>query len=111
MSPNTGQGAGTAAMNALSLAVLVSGAPSVEEGLRRWEAMERPLTEHTQMVAGLWGSLTTWPAMIRTPILKFGAQSKWLMSHRQRAAHHVPTGAETFAPRAPTCDPRRSSAP
>ena len=101
MSPNTGQGAGTAAMNALSLAVLVSGAPSVEEGLRRWEAMERPLTKHTQMVAGLWGSLTTWPAMIRTPILKFGARSKWLMSHRQRAAHHVPTGAEAFAPQTP----------
>ena len=103
MSPNTGQGAGTAAMNALSLAVHVSEAPSLEEGLRRWEAMERPLTEHTQMVAGLWGSLTTWPAMIRTPILKFGARSKWLMSHRQRAAHHVPTGAEAFAPR--TTDP------
>src|SRR5580765_125651 len=99
MSPNTGQGAGTAAMNALSLAVFVSEAPSIEEGLRRWEAMERPLTKHTQMVAGLWGSLTTWPAMIRTPILKFGARSKWLMSHRQRAAHHVPTGAEAFAPR------------
>ena len=101
MSPNTGQGAGTAAMNALSLAVLVSEAPSIEEGLRRWETKERPLTEHTQMVAGLWGSLTTWPAMIRTPILKFGARSKWLMSHRQRAAHHVPTGAEAFAPRTP----------
>ena len=99
MSPNTGQGAGTAAMNALSLAVLVSEAPSIEEGLRHWEAAERPLTEHTQMVAGLWGSLTTWPAMIRTPILKYGARSKWLMRHRQRAAHHVPTGAEAFAPR------------
>jgi 2-polyprenyl-6-methoxyphenol hydroxylase-like FAD-dependent oxidoreductase len=101
MSPNTGQGAGTAAMNALSLAVLVSEAPSIEEGLRRWETKERPLTEHTQMVAGLWGSLTTWPAMIRTPILKYGARSKWLMRHRQRAAHHVPTGAEAFAPRTP----------
>jgi len=32
---------------------------------------------------------------------KFGARSKWLMSHRQRAAHHVPTGAEAFAPRTP----------
>ena len=52
------------------------------------------------MVAGLWGSLTTWPAVIRTPILRFGARSKWLMRHRQRAAHHVPTGAEAFAPRA-----------
>lgn len=100
MSPNTGQGAGTAAMNALSLAVFVTEAPTVEEGLARWEANERKLTEHTQMVAGIWGSFTTWPTMIRTPILKFGAKSKWLMKHRQRAAHHVPRGAEAFAPRA-----------
>jgi 2-polyprenyl-6-methoxyphenol hydroxylase-like FAD-dependent oxidoreductase len=100
MSPNTGQGAGTAAMNALSLAVFVSDAPTVEEGLARWEANERPLTEHTQMVAGIWGSFTTWPAMLRTPILYYGAKSKWLMKHRQRAAHHVPTGAEAFAPKA-----------
>jgi hypothetical protein len=42
------------------------------------------------------------PFVVRDPhaILKLGAQSKWLMSHRQRAAHHVPTGAEAFAPRA-----------
>jgi hypothetical protein len=82
----------TMALAATWLPLLAGAAP---EG----QTTERPLTEHTQMVAGLWGSLTTWPAMIRTPILKFGAQSKWLMSHRQRAAHHVPTGAEAFAPR------------
>ena len=85
-------------MNALSLAVFVSESPSIEESLARWEAKGRALTEHTQMVAGIWGSFTTWPAAIRTPILRFGAKSKWLMKHRQRAAHHVPTGAEAFAP-------------
>jgi hypothetical protein len=86
-------------MNALSLAVHVSEAPTIEDGLARWEAKERALTEHTQFVAGVWGALTRWPAFIRTPILRYGARSKWLMSHRQRAAHHVPTGAEAFAPR------------
>lgn len=104
MSPNTGQGAGTAGMNALSLAVHASEAPRLEEGLGRWEAKERPLTEHTQLVAGVWGALTRWPTWIRTPILRYGARSKWLMGHRQRAAHHVPTGAEAFARR-----PGRSS--
>ena len=98
MSPNTGQGAGTAGMNALSLAVFVSESPTIEEGLARWEARERALTEHTQFVAGIWGALTRWPSFIRTPILRYGARSKWLMSHRQRAANHVPTGAEAFAP-------------
>ena len=99
MSPNTGQGAGTAGMNALSLAVFVSEAPTIEEALARWEAKERPLTEHTQLVAGVWGALTRWPTLIRTPILRYGARSKWLMSHRQRAANHIPTGAEAFGPR------------
>ena len=32
---------------------------------------------------------------------EFGARSKWLMRHRQRAAHHVPTGAEEHSPRTP----------
>ena len=96
MSPNTGQGAGTAAMNALALAVHVSSAATVEEGLKHWEAVERPLTEHTQRVAGIYGSLATWPAFVRTPIMRLGARSKWVMSHRQRAANHVPTGAEAY---------------
>jgi 2-polyprenyl-6-methoxyphenol hydroxylase-like FAD-dependent oxidoreductase len=99
MSPNTGQGAGTAGMNALSLAVFVSEASKIEDGLARWEAKERVLTEHTQFVAGVWGALTRWPTFIRTPILRYGARSKWLMSHRQRAANHIPTGAEGFGRR------------
>jgi 2-polyprenyl-6-methoxyphenol hydroxylase-like FAD-dependent oxidoreductase len=99
MSPNTGQGAGTAGMNALSLAVFVSEASTIEDGLAGWEAKERPLTEHTQFVAGIWGALTRWPPFIRTPILRYGARSKWLMSHRQRAANHIPTGAEAFGRR------------
>jgi 2-polyprenyl-6-methoxyphenol hydroxylase-like FAD-dependent oxidoreductase len=98
MSPNTGQGAGTAGMNALSLAVFASEAPTLDEGLARWEARERALTEHTQFVAGVWGALTRWPTFVRTPVLRWGARSRWLMRHRQRAAHHVPTGAEAFAP-------------
>lgn len=101
MSPNTGQGAGTAGMNALSLAVFAAEAPTIEEGLARWEIWERALTEHTQRVAGLWGALARWPALVRTPILRYGARSRWLMSHRQRAAHHVPTGAEAFGPGQP----------
>jgi hypothetical protein len=35
-------------MNALSLAVAVDGAPSIEDALAGWEERERPLTEFTQ---------------------------------------------------------------
>ncbi len=99
MSPNTGQGAGTAGMNALSLAVFASEAPTIDEGLARWEARERALTEHTQLRGRASGAPSrAGRPSIRTPILRYGARSRWLMRHRQRAAHHVPTGAEAFAP-------------
>ena len=48
MVPSLGQGAGMAMMNALSLAVAVDGAPSIEDALAGWEERERPLTEFTQ---------------------------------------------------------------
>ena len=48
MIPSLGQGAGIAMMNALSLAVAVDGAPSIEDALAGWERRERPLTEYTQ---------------------------------------------------------------
>jgi 2-methyl-3-hydroxypyridine 5-carboxylic acid dioxygenase len=48
MTPTLGQGAGTAMMNALSLAVMVQQCSSIEEALLAWETNERPLTEHTQ---------------------------------------------------------------
>lgn len=80
MTPTLGQGAGTAMMNALSLAVTVAEAASVEEGLAQWEARERPLTEYTQdqsekvAKARLMFSGTAWnDATLRT-------------------ARHVPTG-------------------
>ena len=48
MVPALGQGAGIAMMNALSLAVAVDGASSIEDALVGWEERERPLTEYTQ---------------------------------------------------------------
>lgn len=48
MPPTIGQGAGTAMMNALSLAVTIAGSDDIEASLRDWEASERPETEQTQ---------------------------------------------------------------
>ena len=48
MTPTLGQGAGTAMMNALSLAVMVEECASVEQALVAWERRERAITEHTQ---------------------------------------------------------------
>jgi len=48
MVPTLGQGAGTAMMNALALAVAVEEAPGTEAALAAWERRARPLTEYTQ---------------------------------------------------------------
>ncbi len=86
MPPTLGQGAGCAMMNALSLAVIVSDSGSVEDGLRRWEATERPLTDHVQDVSSSYAAT------------RAGADgtSKW-DAGALRAALHVPTGTEAAA--------------
>lgn len=85
MAPTLGQGAGTAMMNALGLAVALEQAPSVEAALDTWERRERPLTEYTQdrsadaakgrrfSGGGVWGDETL------------------------KTARHVPTGAARIA--------------
>ena len=86
MPPTLGQGAGCAMMNALSLAVAVSKATDVEEGLRHWEAAERPLTDHVQDISSSYAAS------------RAGADgsSKWDAA-AMRAALHIPTGAEKVA--------------
>jgi 2-methyl-3-hydroxypyridine 5-carboxylic acid dioxygenase len=72
-------------MNALSLAVALDEASSIEDGLAAWEARERPLTDHTQAFA---------VALAKTRRLAEGHD--W---DRQalRAARHVPTGTDLAA--------------
>jgi 2-methyl-3-hydroxypyridine 5-carboxylic acid dioxygenase len=82
MAPTLGQGAGTAMMNALSLAVAVDRASSVEEALRMWESDERPLTEYTQ-------DRSAEAAMAR----RFSGNDVW-NNETLRTARHVPTGTE-----------------
>jgi 2-methyl-3-hydroxypyridine 5-carboxylic acid dioxygenase len=80
MPPTLGQGAGCAMMNALSLAEAVSDGSDLEASLRRWEAQERGLTDHTQTRAA---------ELARTRAL--GSGMRWDDSG-MRAARHVPTG-------------------
>lgn len=82
MVPSLGQGAGFAMMNALSLAVALDGAPSVEEALAGWEARERPLTEFTQDCS----------AAVARDRLRNGGRS-WT-EESIRPAHCIPTGTE-----------------
>lgn len=51
MPPTLGQGAGTAMVNALSLATALASSRDVTDALARWEASERPLTADTQQMS------------------------------------------------------------
>ncbi len=82
MAPTLGQGAGTAIMNALALAVAVEGRGDIEDALEEWEARERPLTEYTQ-------NLSAQIAKER----KMSQGGVW-DADALRAANHIPTGTE-----------------
>ena len=84
MPPDLGQGAGCAMMNALSLASY--------EDLSEWEKHERPLTEHTQRWAAIYGAATRLPGPLRALAFTAMGRIKWLHNRYQRTARHIPTG-------------------
>ncbi|MFM9881582.1 MAG: FAD-dependent oxidoreductase [Burkholderiales bacterium] len=84
MVPTLGQGAGTAMMNALSLAVHLDLTSSVEAALGAWEARERPLTEHTQARSDL------------TARERLMATGEGWTDAALRTARHIPTGTEAL---------------
>jgi 2-methyl-3-hydroxypyridine 5-carboxylic acid dioxygenase len=86
MTPTLGQGAGTAMMNALALAVALERQPSMQRALEEWEDRERPLTEHTQDCSA--------------QIAAERRLSRWDFD-TLRAANHIPTGTENFGPLVP----------
>ena len=83
MTPTLGQGAGTAMMNALALAVALERQPSTNRALQEWEERERPLTELTQDCSA--------------QIANERRLSRWDVD-TLRTANHVPTGTEGFGP-------------
>ena len=85
--PTLAQGACLAMMNALSLAEIVTGGADVATSLKRWEAQERALTDHTQARSA---------ELAATRAL--GAGMQW-DDIGLRAALHIPFGSrpEDFA--------------
>ena len=79
--PTLAQGACLAMMNALSLAEIVTGGSDIATSLQRWEAQERPLTDHTPARSA---------ELARTRAL--GAGMQW-DDIGLSAARHVPFGS------------------
>ena len=87
------QGAGTALMDALSLAVEVSRASSISEGLARWEERHRPVIELTQDIAIAYLLISVkWPSDIlglRSPLISKLLASTEVNALMTAAARHV----------------------
>lgn len=91
--PYLGQGGGCAMMAALGLAHTVTfGDGDLGTRLRRWEAVERPLIEHTQRFSYGVGRLNDVPDLPRTVLLSVLGRSATFGRSRLRAANAVPTG-------------------
>lgn len=91
MTPYLGQGAGTAMMNALSLAVHLDRHIDCETALAAWEATERPHTEHTQR----WSRRYGWTLAMPDPLKPLWLCAKRLPPLARRfgaTAMRVPTG-------------------
>ena len=82
--------------NAMALATITTGGNDVEQSLRDWEAVARPLTEHVQWWSYIYGYiLGRWPAdsmALRGDMIKMMATTKWFDDGINRGARSVPLG-------------------
>ncbi len=96
MPPNLGQAANMAFTNAMALAAIVTEGDDVENSLRQWEAVARPLTDHVQWWSYIYGYiLGRWPAdsmSLRGDMLKMLAKTKWFDDGLNRGARSIPVG-------------------
>lgn len=91
--PYLGQGGGCAMMSALGLAEQLSrGTAPIDQRLRDWEHLERPVIEHTQRWSFRLGLLNNLPDVARTRLLQAAGVMPRLGVSRMRAARTLPTG-------------------
>jgi 2-polyprenyl-6-methoxyphenol hydroxylase-like FAD-dependent oxidoreductase len=96
MPPNLGQAANTAFINVMALARHATDASDMPHGLERWEAEQRPLTNHVQWFSYLYGFvLGKWPRaleLLRSDVVAGIAKTDWFEESLNRGARHVPSG-------------------
>jgi 2-polyprenyl-6-methoxyphenol hydroxylase-like FAD-dependent oxidoreductase len=93
--PNLGQGGGMAMQNGLALAVAlkdVKDRRDIPPALEAWEQKERPLVDHCQRWASLYGEVTHLPDDVRSRVIRGAMNDTWIAGAVFRAANHVPTG-------------------
>src|SRR5690606_27284161 len=79
--PNLGQGGGMAMQNGLALAVAlkdVTDRRDIPAALEAWEKNERPLVDHCQRWASLYGEVTHLPDDVRTRVIRGAMRDPWV---------------------------------
>ena len=94
MSPGLGQGCGTAIGNALSLANMLGEAGDIERVLRRWEARQRPISEHTQLWSTITWPLTLWPHWAARIYYNLPILHPWMLKQRRKPSEFFAYGTE-----------------
>lgn len=93
MPPNLGQGGSCAMMSALGLAVAVTEAATLEEGLRHWERTDRPIIDHTQRLSVIYHHITHMPTLLQSATLWTINNIPLLRRQLAKTTAHWPTGA------------------
>lgn len=94
MSPNLGQGGGTAMMDGLSLAYHLSRPGPLAAGLAAWETSHRPVVDRVQLVSKIYGTFMSWPPGARKIAFGLLGRNRWVRRQRYIAANYVPDGAD-----------------
>ncbi len=94
MSPGLGQGCGTAINNALSLANMLGESEDMAHVLKRWEARQRPISEHTQLWSTITWPLTLWPHWAARLYYNMPVLHPWMLKQRRKPSEFFAYGTE-----------------
>ena len=94
MSPGLGQGCGTAISNALSLANMLQESDDIDRVLKRWEARQRPISEHTQLWSTITWPLTLWPHWAARFYYNMPILHPWMLKQRRKPSEFFAYGTE-----------------
>ena len=94
MSPGLGQGCGTAISNALSLANMLREDDDIARVLARWEARQRPISEHTQLWSTITWPLTLWPHWAARMYYNMPILHPWVLKQRRKPSEFHAYGTD-----------------
>jgi 2-polyprenyl-6-methoxyphenol hydroxylase-like FAD-dependent oxidoreductase len=94
MPPGLGQGCGMGIVNGIALGSLVVEQGPTEHTLEKWERLNRPITEHTQLWSDISWPKSRWPLWGVKLFYDFPLWQRWVRTQRSKTALFRPYGTE-----------------